>query len=191
MSIFLLNQWKRVKRVIKVIHRELSYIMINKIINKIPSWHIRKLFYLLYGMKIGKGSRINAGVIIDSPHGVVLGDRCIINENAYLDGRGGLIVGNDVSISIYSRIITASHYVDSESFQYYNDPVTIHDHVWIGVGAIVLNGSILNKNVIIGAGCVFKGNAEEDGVYIGNPAIMIKKRRLCNEYKLHNLLFFR
>lgn len=187
----LLRQLKRVKRVFLIAHRELSYILINKIINKIPSWHIRKLFYLLYGMKIGKGTRINAGTIIDTPKKVIIGERCVINENAYLDGRGGLTIGNDVSISIYSKIITASHYADSDTFQYYNDPVVIHDNVWLGVGVIVLNGSTLNKNSIIGAGSVFKGTAEEDGIYVGNPAKMIRKRKLKNEYKLKNLIFFR
>lgn len=183
--------FKKMITFLKISKRELLYIWINKIVNKIPCWLIRKLFYVVAGLKVGKGTRINAGVIIDYPKKVVIGERCVVNENSYLDGRGGLFIGNDVSISIYSKIITASHHINSSSFEYYNDPVRVEDNVWIGVGAIILNGSIIHENAIIGAGCVFKGEASKNGIYIGNPAKMIKTRELQDKYKINNLLFFR
>lgn len=105
-----------IRRFLHVVKRESMYIWINKIVNKIPCWYLRKILYLFMGMKIGSGSRINAGTIIDTPKNVVIGERCIINENSYLDGRGGLRIGNDVSISIYSKIITASHISNSNTF---------------------------------------------------------------------------
>lgn len=182
---------QRIKHFLSVCKRELLYIWLNKIVAHIPCWSIRKTFYLLAGMKIGRGTRINAGTIIDSPKNIKIGERCVINENAYLDGRGGLTIGNDVSISIFAKIVTASHYVDSNVFQYYNDSVEIHDNVWIGIGAIVLNGSILNKNAVIGAGCVFKGTAGDNGIYVGNPAKVIRKRELNSVYRLQNLIVFR
>ena len=180
-----------IRRFLHVVKRESMYIWIKKIVNKIPCWYLRKILYLFMGMKIGSGSRINAGTIIDTPKNVVIGERCIINENSYLDGRGGLRIGNDVSISIYSKIITASHISNSNTFEYYNDPVVIHDNVWIGVGAIILNGSQINNNAIIGAGCVFKGVAQENGIYAGNPAKMIKTRTISEKYRISNLVFFR
>lgn len=191
MTAFVLKQLHRIKRVCSIVIREVSYILINKIVTHIPSWTIRKIFYLISGMKIGKGTRINAGAIIDTPRNVIIGNHCVINENSYLDGRGGLIIGNNVSISIYAKVITASHYVDSETFEYYNDPVRIEDNVWIGVGAIILNGSILHENAVIGAGCTFKGIADKNGIYIGNPSRKIRERKLEEKYELHNLLFFR
>lgn len=47
-----------VKKVLKMVIREFLHMTLNHIINEIPSWHIRKIFYLLCGMKIGKGTRI-------------------------------------------------------------------------------------------------------------------------------------
>ena len=54
--------------------------------------------------------------------------------------------------------------------------------MWIGVGAIILLGSTIEKNAVIGAGCVYKGQCAENSIMIGNPAQMIGKRELECEY---------
>ncbi len=182
---------KPIRNHFRVIKRELSYLFVNKFVNRIPSWRIRRLFYIGFGMKIGKDARINIGAVIDHPQNIVVGDRSVINENAYLDGRGGLTIGQDVSISIYSKVITASHEKDSSSFAYFNNSVIIEDNVWLGVGAIICDGSHLKKNAIVGAGCVVKGIIDENGIYIGNPAKKIGDRKLNEQYHISNLLHFR
>lgn len=85
------------------------YIFYNYIVAYIPSWTLRKCFYILGGMKIGKGSRIYMKCKVRSPWNIRIGNNTIINEECYLDGRGSLIIGNNVSISYYTVIITASH----------------------------------------------------------------------------------
>lgn len=51
---------------------------------------------------------------------------------------------------------------------------TIGDNVFIGMNAIILMGSHIGNNVIIGAGAVVSGVVEDDSVYAGNPA-----RKIC------------
>ena len=163
---------------------DIKYVFMNNIINRIPSWHIRKALYSLSGLKIGVGARIGMKTIVVWPKKIAIGDRSVINEYCYIDGRGGLSIGNDCSISNYSKIITGTHNMNSNSFDYLSTPISIGDCVWIGTGAIVLNGSILKDGSVIGAGCVFKGTAEKNDVYIGNPAQLIKKRNLSDHYKI-------
>lgn len=162
----------------------LRYYFSNTIVNRIPSWTIRKFFYKILGLKIGKGSRIGLFSIVDFPRGISIGENSIINQCCFLDGRGGLSIGNNVSISIYTKIITSSHKVNSSTFEYYESKVEIRDNVWIGTGAIILDGSVVNKRAVIGAGAVLKGTAEESGIYIGNPCELIKKRNLENDYEI-------
>jgi len=162
----------------------MRYYILNSIINHIPSWTVRKIFYRLFGVKMGYGCRIGLYTIIDYPRGIILGDRSIVNEMCFLDGRGGLEIGSDVSISMYTKIITASHDLKSNSFAYYESSVVIENNVWIGVGAIILDGSTIHQMAIIGAGCIFKGNAVEQGVYIGNPPILKKIRSANVLYQL-------
>lgn len=170
---------------------DLKWMILNCVVNRIPSWNIRKFLYKLVGLTIGAGSRIGIGTVVDSPRNIRIGKRSIINEYCHLDGRGGLTIGNDASISIYTKIISASHKLNSSTFEYYPDPVIIGDNVWIGTGGIILNGTILKKNSVVGAGCVFKGVADENGVYVGSPARKIKERRLEKPYHLTYAPFFR
>ena len=170
---------------------DFKYIVTNEIVINIPCWSLRRSILKCMGLKIGNNSRIGIGTKIVNPKGITIGDRTTINENCHLDGRGGLYIGNDVSISIYTKILTASHRANSDTFEYYENSVVIEDNVWTGCNAIILDGSQIEKFSIIGAGCVFKGNTEEADIVVGNPAQAIKKRNLNTAYKLMYSPYFR
>lgn len=170
---------------------DLQYIVLNKFVNQIPCWNLRKRIYKKFGVIMGKGSRIGIGTIVLGPDKIKIGDRSIINENCLLDGRGGLVIGHDTSISSYSKILTASHRNNSPNFDYYTQKTKIGNNVWIGTAAVILNGSVLEDYVIIGAGAVMKGNAKEKFVMVGNPAKYLKKRDLTQAYHLKYNAYFR
>lgn len=179
------------KTMLRRIKADAKYIFINRFLIFFPSWRIRRFFLRLSGMKIGRDSRIAVGTTVIQPESIVIGDRTFINEYCHLDGRGGLSIGNDVSVSIYTKIITASHKANSPTFEYYQKQTVIEDHVWIGCGAIILDDTILKKGCVIGAGCVFKGTADSKAIYVGNPARQIKNRELREDYNLSYRPFFR
>lgn len=52
--------------------------------------------------------------------------------------------------------------------------VIIGKNVWIGIGAIILKGSVIGDNSIIGAGSVVTGKVPENVIYAGNPAKLIR-----------------
>lgn len=163
---------------------DLKYIILNCIVNRIPSWHLRRFLYSSMGLKIGKNARIGIKSIVVCPERIIIGNGTIVNEFCHLDGRGGLIIGDNSSISIYTKIITASHKLNSNVFEYICDRVEVGSNVWIGAGAIVLDGSRIENGSVIGAGCIFKGVAKEREVWVGNPARMIKKRTLDDKYSI-------
>lgn len=169
----------------------MKYIFLNQIVNKIPSWHFRRFIYRRFGMKIGDDSRIAINTVVIDPKKISIGENSIINEFCHLDGRGGLDIEDNVSISVYSKIITASHKSSSSTFEYYTKPTRIKDNAWIGCSALILDGSIVERNVIIGAGSVLKGGTVEDGIYVGNPIRLLKKRNLEERYILQYHPFFR
>ena len=110
---------------------EIKYIFINYIVSNIPLWITRKCVYRALGMKIGKGSRILMKTKIINPERIEIGDHSYINEGCFLDGRGGITIGNNVTVAIFSKIITAGHLIDDEEFAYYEDSVYIGSHVAI------------------------------------------------------------
>ena len=66
--------------------------------------------------------------------------------------------------------------------------VEIEENVWIGERSIVLKGSKIGKNSIIGAGSVVAGDLPENCVFAGNPAKFVKKLDK-NDFKTRESLF--
>lgn len=160
----------------------LTYIFSNYFICNIPCWHIRKLLYQLLGMKIGKNTRINMKVLVWDPWKISIGDDTIINEYAFLDGRGGLLIGDNTSIAMWVVIYSSSHYSDSPTFEYYTKPTSIGNCCWVCARSIILPGSSIADRVIIGANTVFKGDAHEQEIYSGNPCKLVKNRKVKENY---------
>lgn len=183
--------WRRMSVVLHQMLSDLEYIFLNYFVANIPCWHIRKFFYKAFGMSIGKSTRIHMKCIVLAPRRISIGERTVINERCFLDGRGGLQIGNDSSISVFSMLITGSHSKSSPTFAYRPGPIKIGDNVWLGSRAIVLDNSELMDKAIIGAGSVFKGIAEENTVYIGVPAVKANARGLCAAYKQTYKPYFR
>ena len=49
-------------------------------------------------------------------------------------------------------------------------PIFIGNNCFIGMNVVVLPGTVVEDNVIVGAGSVIRGRLERNSVYIGNPA---------------------
>jgi len=102
--------------------------------------------------------------------GVSIGRGTTINRRATLDGRGGLSIGSNVSISEGVKLLTATHDVRSPSFALRLRPVCVADWVWIGADAIVLPGVTVGEGAVVGAGSVVTRDVEPYTVVAGNPA---------------------
>lgn len=55
--------------------KDMTFIILNCLVNRIPCWRIRKKFYEGFGMKIGKGARIGLYTIIIAPQKIELGGK--------------------------------------------------------------------------------------------------------------------
>ncbi len=168
---------------IKALAGALVYIFLNYFVANIPCWHIRKLFYLVFGMKIGKGSRINMKVLVWNPWNITIGKGTIVNEYVMLDGRGGLTIGDGTSIAMWAIIYSSSHFADSETFEYYVRSTVIGSCCWICARSVILPGSEIGDRVIISANSVFKGSADTATIYGGNPCKFLRSRKVDNNYE--------
>ena len=170
------------KAQIKAFAAGLLYVFCNYFINIIPSWTIRKLLYRLCGMKIGKHSRIMMRTIVTLPWKIKIGNNTTINEYCYLDGRGGLTIGDNVNIALYSMIVTGTHNHKSAKFDYYTEPIVIEDDVWIGANAVILPGVTIGQHAVVAAGAVVTADVPANTVVGGVPARIIKKINTGNDY---------
>lgn len=171
----------------KAIVHELIHFILNHIIAHIPCWAIRKFSYKLFGMKIGKNSRILTGVYIFDPWKIEIGNNSYINEKCFLDGRGGVIIEDNVSVSIYTKILSGTHISGSDTFEYTSKKVILRSNVWTGIASIILPGVELPHGVILAAGSVAansKKGYEPMHIYSGVSAVDIGVRKGKGDYVL-------
>lgn len=107
---------------------------------------------------------------------VKIGSNSIINRNCYIDGRAGIEIGNNVSISPEAYILSLDHDPQSINFDTIPSRTIIHDYVWIGVRAIILPGIDLKEGCVVGAGAVVTKTPEPYTIIAGVPAVKIGER---------------
>lgn len=157
----------------------------------IPLHTIRLFFYKAAGMKIGKDTRIHIGARFFYPENIVIGEGSVIGDNAFLDGREKLIIGNNVDIASQVMILNSEHDVNSEDFHAISEPVEIGDYVFIGPRVIILPGVRIGKGAVVGAGAVVTKDVREFAIVGGVPAKVIGERKLKDpHYKLGRARLF-
>jgi len=161
-------------------------------LSSFPSHSLRKLLYLLIGIKIAQGSAVHRGLTLYTLGKIKIGQDSIIGEKATLDGRGSLIIGNHVDIASEVMVYTAQHQINHPDFSAETKPVVIEDYVFVGPRAIILPGVTVGKGAIIGAGAVVTKNVASGQIVAGVPAKEIGKRTLTNfHYSLGRAKLFR
>ncbi len=168
------------------------HIMLLRWVGHIPFHRIRRFFYRLSGIKIGKGSTIHMFANFFDPEHISIGIDSIIGENVMLDGREKLTIGDHVDIASEVMIYNSEHDVYSSNFTPLTAPVVIEDYVFIGPRVIILPGVIIGKGAVIGAGAVVTKNVETLTIVGGVPAKEIGKRSVEDlHYTLGRARWFR
>jgi acetyltransferase-like isoleucine patch superfamily enzyme len=108
--------------------------------------------------------------------GVSIGLNSRVNRNCCLDVRGGLRIGDDVSVSPDVVVLTASHRVDDPAFRVETRPVVIEDNVWIGTRATILPGVTLGRGCVVCAGAVVTRDVAALAIVGGVPAQRVGER---------------
>lgn len=94
---------------------------------------------------------------------IEIGNKVNIQDGAVIHctyKRAATVIGNNVSIGHHAIV----------------HGCTVHDHVLIGMGAIVMDHAVIHSNTIIAAGAVVLENTitEPNSIYAGVPAKKVK-----------------
>lgn len=91
---------------------------------------------------------------------ITIGERTTISKNV-------LILTHDYSIN------RGFYYLGRNEYGRFLKEIKIGNNCFIGARVIILPGSIIEDNVIIGTGCVVKGRIPQNSIVVGNPAKVI------------------
>jgi len=158
----------------------------NRIIGFIPSHRVRLFFYRYFlNCEIGKRSHVFMEAWFYSRGNFYIGQDSVINQKCKLDNRGGISIGNNVSISSEVYILTGDHDLKSEDFSGRTRPVVIEDFVFVGTRAMILPGVILGQGSAVAAGAVVTRDVPPFTIVAGVPAKPIGKRPSSLSYNCY------
>lgn len=89
-----------------------------------------------------------------------------------------ITIGNCVCINDGVKILTASHDLEDPAWGTVVRPIVIEDYVWIASNSIILAGVTLGRGAVVAAGAVVTKDVPACGIVAGNPAHLLKKRRV-------------
>lgn len=146
------------------------------------------VFRLILG-KLGKEVLIDYGTYFRYPRKIFIGDEVAINRGcgffaSYRASGGVITIGNKVAIGPHVRIFAAGH--DPSSIELIDTaaPVTIHNLVWIGANATILQGVEIGEGSVVAAGSVVTRDVPPYVIVAGCPARVIKKREISDAYSI-------
>jgi acetyltransferase-like isoleucine patch superfamily enzyme len=150
----------------------------------VPSRYLRRSLYQAFGMKIARAASIAPGCwVLGGPGRITIGAGTVINRGVVLDGRFPLTIGENVSISIQTMILTLQHDLAASDFCAVGAPVIIGDRAFLGARALVLPGITIGEGAAVGAGAVVTQDVEPFAIVAGVPAKVIGSRPRALTYR--------
>ena len=102
-----------------------------------------------------------------------VGNNCVVHRHVLLDDRGGIVMGNNVSISDYANIYSHTHSI-VEQKDVTNAVTRLDDNVRITYHATVLAGVHVSEHGMVGAMAVATKDVRPYHVYVGIPAKSVR-----------------
>jgi acetyltransferase-like isoleucine patch superfamily enzyme len=135
--------------------------------------------------RVGRNFKCFHYVEFSYGYNLEVGDDVVVHRNVLLDDRGGIVLGNGVSISDFANIYSHTHsIVDQRDVS--NLKTVLDDGVRITYHATVLAGTHVGENAMVGALAVATKDVRAYHVNVGIPAksVRVKPNAPPEAYKL-------
>lgn len=110
-----------------------------------------------------------------------IGGGCFINNGCTVVAKDSITIGRNTAIGPNTLIYDHDHRIDASvplhDSGFVTAPVIIGDNVWIGANTVILRGSVIGNDCVIGAGSVIKGEYPPNTVVIQHREETLKKKR--------------
>ncbi len=143
---------------------------------------IRSFVFRFLFKKRGKGFFTYPGVRFLHCYNIEIGDRCSLNYNVILNGRGRLVIGDDFTCGPGVIVWTVEHHFRDRTRKVLEQgeieqQVTIGNDVWCGAHSVILSGVTVGEGTVVAAGAVVTRDTEPYSIVGGVPAKVIDYRK--------------
>jgi acetyltransferase-like isoleucine patch superfamily enzyme len=119
-----------------------------------------------------------------------IGKNCSINSNKFSTEPFLIEIGDHVAIATGATFVThdGSVWIMREKMPEIDlfGEIKIGNNTFIGSNAMILAGTRIGCNCVIGAGSVVRGVIPDNSVVIGNPARIVFKTSMLEKLVMHN-----
>ncbi len=119
-------------------------------------------------MKIGNYCQCRGGVYFVCDGGsLVIGEHCFFNVGCSVTCIESVTIGNGCTFGNNVVIVDHDHDFRNENRGcFVASPVSIGKNVWIGANTVILRGTKIGDNCVIGAGSVVKGDIPANSIVV-------------------------
>lgn len=123
--------------------------------------------------RVGRNFKCFHFVEFSFGYNLEVGDDVVVHRNVLLDDRGGIVLGNRVSISDYANLYSHTHSIVDQA-DVTNVPTVIGDGVRITYHATVLAGVRVGESGMVGAMALATKDVRPYHVNVGIPAKSVR-----------------
>ncbi len=114
---------------------------------------------------------------------LLIGEHVVINSGCVLYTGQGITIGNHVAIAANCTLAPVNHaYQDKhrlireQGFLPGKGGIVIEDDVWVGANCVLLDGAVLRRGCVVGAGSIVRGELAAYTIYAGQPLRVVGER---------------
>jgi acetyltransferase-like isoleucine patch superfamily enzyme len=134
---------------------------------------LRRILARFIFRRVGENFKCFHNVEFSFGYNMDVGDNVVVHRHVLLDDRGGIQIGNGVSISDYANIYSHTHSI-VEQKDVTNATTRLDDGVRITYHATVLAGVHVKEQGMVGAMAVATKDVRPYHVYVGIPAKSVR-----------------
>jgi acetyltransferase-like isoleucine patch superfamily enzyme len=134
------------------------------------------------GIAVGNGVFLGRGTILSCKDGdITLGDHVNIGFHSEIFSASKVTVGRYGLFAAYTYLVGGGHAFEGRGTpvieqQRESKGIRLGDNVWLGAGALVMDGVSIGDDVVVGAGAVVTGDLPSGAVAVGVPAKVVRTR---------------
>jgi acetyltransferase-like isoleucine patch superfamily enzyme len=141
--------------------------------NALLGHRLRRMLAPMIFRRVGENFKCWHYVEWSFGYNLTFGDNVVIHRHVLLDDRGGIDIGNNVSISDYATIYSHSHDI-YDIHRVYTPKTVIGAGVRVTYHATILAGVTVGENAMVGTGSVVTRDVEPNQIVAGIPAKPVK-----------------
>jgi acetyltransferase-like isoleucine patch superfamily enzyme len=152
-------------------------------VGSLPSRRARMAYYRRAGLTAEDRVVIHRGLEYRNAGGITIGAGTIVGFDCILDGRGELVLGQNVNLSSEVAIWTMQHDHRDPQFGVVARRVVVEDRAWLSFRCTVLPGVTIGEGAVVAAGAVVTADVPAFAVMAGVPAVQVSERPHELEYE--------